>query len=95
MAGLGGDEHDEQHDEHGGDVARDAKTKLLQEVAAQMDAIEADFGDDFEIGNIVTVVEVVRPDGAAIRVRGNQQPWVGVGMLRVAQRMLEGQQEAG
>ncbi len=94
MAGLG-----EEHDESGGDddepLARDPKTKLLEEVAAQMDAIEADFGEDFEIGNFVTVVEVVRPDGAGIRVRGNQQPWVGIGMLRVAEKMLEGQEGPG
>jgi hypothetical protein len=89
MAGLG-----EEHDSGGEDeepIERDPKAKLLEEVAAQMDAIEADFGEDFEIGNFVTVVEVVRPDGAGIRVRGNQQPWVGIGMLRVAEKMLEGQ----
>ncbi len=86
----GGDE-----DREDDSVERDPRAKLLEEVAAQMDAIEADFGDDFEIGNFVTVVEVVRPDGAGIRVRGNQQPWVGIGMLRVAEKMLEGQDEPG
>jgi hypothetical protein len=85
MEGLGEDDTSEEL------VGRDPKTKLLEEVAAQMDAIEADFGDDFEIGNFLTVVEVVRPDGAGIRVRGNQQPWVGIGMLRIAEKMLEGE----
>jgi hypothetical protein len=88
LADPGNDHDDEVDDEV---VERNPKAKLLEEVAAQMDAIEADFGDDFEIGNIVTVVEVVKPDGAGIRVRGNQQPWVGIGMLRIAEKMLEGQ----
>jgi hypothetical protein len=55
-----------------------------------MDAIEEDFGDDYEIGNIVTVVEVITSDGPGIRVRCNHAPWVGIGMLRVAERVLEG-----
>ncbi len=90
MASFGDDDRQED-----GGVARDSKAKLLEEVAAQMDAIEADFGEDFEIGNVVTVVEVVRPEGAGIRVRGNQQPWVGIGMLRVAEKMLEGKEGSG
>ncbi len=63
----------------------------MQEVAEQMDAIETDFGRDFEIGAIVTVVEVRRPDGAGVRVRCNAPPWVGVGMLRIAEKVLEAQ----
>jgi len=74
------------------DTGSDPRSKLGEEVAAQMDAIEADFGDEYEIGNIVTVVEVITPDGPGIRVRCNQQPWVGVGMLRVAERVLEGKE---
>jgi hypothetical protein len=70
---------------------KDPRNKLGEEVAAQMDAIEADFGDDYEIGNVITVVEVRRPDGAGIRVRNNAPPWVGIGMLRIAERVLEGQ----
>lgn len=93
MAGLGEDDGLGGGEEQ--PIERDPKAKLLEEVAAQMDAIEADFGEDFEIGNFVTVVEVVRPEGAGIRVRGNQQPWVGIGMLRVAEKMLEGQEGPG
>lgn len=89
MADVGGEGTE------GEPLERDPRGKLLEEVAAQMDAIEADFGEDFEIGNFLTVVEVVRPDGAGIRVRGNQQPWVGIGMLRVAEKMLEGQEGPG
>ena len=61
---------------------KDPRSKLGEEVAAQMDAIEADFGDNYEIGNVVTIVEVLRPDGAGIRVRCNQQPWIGLGLLQ-------------
>jgi hypothetical protein len=83
---------DEGMDASGNDeVEREPRVKLGEEVAAQMDAIEADFGDDYKIGNVVTVVEVIRPDGASLRVRCNQQPWIGVGMLRIAQRTLEEQ----
>ncbi len=73
------------------DAGKDPRSKLGEEVAAQMDAIERDFGNDYEIGNVVTVVEVVKPDGAGIRVRCNQQPWIGLGMLKIAEKALEGQ----
>jgi hypothetical protein len=62
----------------------------MEEVAAQMDAIEVDFGDGYEIGAIVTVVEVRRPDGTAgVRVRHNAPPWVALGMLKVAEKSIE------
>jgi hypothetical protein len=73
------------------DTGGDPRSRLGEEVAAQMDAIESDFGDDYEIGNVVTVVEVITPDGTGIRVRCNHQPWVGLGMLRLAERVLEAQ----
>ena len=76
------------------DEGPDPRNKLGEEVAAQMDAIETDFGDDYEIGSVVTVVEVIRPGGAGIRVRCNQPPWVGLGMLRFAEKVLEGQGQA-
>ena len=69
----------------------DPRARLLEEVAAQMDAIEADFGDGYEIGAIVTVVEVRRPESADVRVRCNAPPWVGLGMLQVAGKVLEAQ----
>lgn len=65
--------------------------KLGAEVAAQMEAIENDFGEGYEIGNVVTIVEVLAPDGPSIRVRCNASPWVGLGMLRVAEKALETQ----
>ena len=76
-----------------GDAEPDARATLMKEVAEQMDAIEADFGDDYQIGSIVTVVEVMRSQGAGIRVRCNAPPWVGLGMLRIAEKALEDQGE--
>jgi hypothetical protein len=71
----------------------DAKNKLGEEVAAQMEAIENDFGDDYEIGAVVTVVEVIRSDGAGVRVRCNAPPWVGLGLLRIAEKAIEANDE--
>ncbi|HEY2282431.1 MAG TPA: hypothetical protein VGH60_02645 [Solirubrobacteraceae bacterium] len=62
----------------------------MQEVADQMDAIEADFGDGFAIGRVITVVEVTGPDGnVGIRVRAGQYPWVSLGMLDWAKKSIE------
>lgn len=69
---------------------QEGRVTLMQEVAAQMDAIEADFGDRFKIGRVITVVEVVKPDGSTeLRVRANQLPWVSYGMLDYARKILE------
>jgi hypothetical protein len=68
----------------------DGRSRLMQEVAEQMDAIEADFGRDFEIGRVITVVEVKGPNGeVGIRVRAGQYPWVALGMLDWAKKSLE------
>lgn len=66
----------------------------MQEVASEMDAIEADFGDDYQIGRVITVVEAIRPNGEVnLRVRAGQLPWVTLGMLRFAQKGLESQMQ--
>jgi hypothetical protein len=83
MAGVG----DSEASDDGGRI--DPKNVLGAEVAAQMEAIENDFGDDYEIGAIVTIVEVRRPDGAGVRVRCNAPNWVGLGMLKMAEKALE------
>jgi hypothetical protein len=68
----------------------DGRSRLMQEVAEQMDAIEADFGRDFEIGRVITIVEVKGPDGViGLRVRAGQYPWVALGMLDWAKKSLE------
>jgi hypothetical protein len=70
----------------------DPRAKLMQEVADEMDQIEADFGDDYQIGRVVTIVEVIRPNSeVGLRVRAGQLPWVTLGMLRFAQKVLEDQ----
>jgi hypothetical protein len=83
MAGpTGGDQPEE---------APDPRAKLMEEVADQMDAIEADFGDQYQIGAVVTIVEVGTPDGPSIRVRCNAPPWVGLGLLQMGGKALEAQ----
>jgi hypothetical protein len=68
----------------------DARGKLMTEVAEQMDAIEADFGDGFKIGRVITIVEVTGPEGdVGLRVRAGQYPWVSLGMLEFAKKSLE------
>jgi hypothetical protein len=84
------DAGDESADNEG--VQPDARAKLMQEVAAQMDAIETDFGDDYKIGRVITIVEVTGPDGVvALRVRAGQYPWVALGMLDYAKKSVEAQ----
>jgi len=83
-----------ESDERGNDdLEDDPVNKLGAEVAAQMEAIENDFGDDYKIGAVVTIVEVTTSDGAGVRVRCNAPPWVGLGMLRIAEKALEAQGE--
>jgi hypothetical protein len=81
----------EDDDQQAGGESYDPRTTLMEEVASQMDAIEADFGDRYQIGAVVTVVEVRTPDGANVRVRCNAPPWVGLGLLRFAEKALEQQ----
>lgn len=75
----------------GEEMAPDPRAKLMEEVAAQMDAIETQFGDEYEIGAVVTIVEVRRSDAAEIRVRCNAPAWVGLGMLRAAEKVIDAQ----
>jgi hypothetical protein len=65
------------------------QSKIGQLVAAQMDAIEEEYGDDCEIGDICTIVEVVGPHGSAVRVRTSDlRPHIGLGLVRLAESML-------
>jgi hypothetical protein len=79
-------------DPKAGDAVPDPRARLMHEVAEQMDAIEADFGDDYTIGSVITIVEVQRPDGeVGLRVRAGQYPWVALGMLEFAKKSVEAQ----
>ena len=81
---------DEDTEQVGGQP--DPRAKLMHEVAEQMDAIEADFGDNYEIGRVITIVEVKQPSGeVGLRVRAGQYPWVALGMLQWAQKGVEAQ----
>lgn len=72
------------------EIQPDPKAALMQEVAEQMDAIEADFGDNYKIGRVITLVEVIKPDGnVELRVRAGQLPWVALGMLEFAKKTIE------
>ncbi len=71
-------------------TAPNPRTRLMNEVAEQMDAIESDFGSDYEIGRVITIVEVTGPDGnVGLRVRAGQYPWIALGMLDFAKKSLE------
>ncbi len=79
-------------DEEGRDAASNPRARLMQEVAEQMDAIETEFGDAYKIGRVITIVEVIKPDGdVELRLRAGQFPWVALGMLRFAQMVVESQ----
>lgn len=75
----------------------DPRSKLMQEVAAEMDNIETEFGDNYQIGRVITIVEVLRPgptgegETAGLRVRAGQFPWVALGMLEAAKKIIEQQ----
>jgi len=66
----------------------------MQEVAEEMDAIETEFGDNYRIGRVITIVEVLDPggdQGVGLRVRAGQYPWVALGMLEAAKKIVEAQ----
>lgn len=65
------------------------QSKVGQHIAAQMEALEADYGDDCEIGDICTIVEVVGPHGSHVRVRSSDmRPHVVIGLLRISEEMF-------
>lgn len=56
-----------------------------------MEALERDFGDKegFEIGAMITIVEVQGPEGAMFRIRNNLgNPALALGILRMAEDEL-------
>ena len=66
----------------------------MQEVAEEMDSIETEFGDAYQIGRVITIVEVVRPnDEVGLRVRAGQYPWVTLGLLHAAIKIVEAQMQ--
>jgi hypothetical protein len=56
---------------------------LVQE---QIEAVEAEHGDDWEIGDVTCILEVRFPDGfEEVRVRSSGSSAKGIGLLTVAQ----------
>jgi hypothetical protein len=67
------------------------QSKIGRVVAEQMEAIEGDYGDDCEIGDVCTIVEVVGPHGSHVRVRSSDmRPHSGLGLVRMAEQAMLG-----
>ena len=76
----------------GDNDAGNARTKLMEMVAKQMDAIEADYGDGFEIDAAVTVVSVTTGGNTELRLRRlNVDPLQALGLLYLGQDNLREQ----
>ena len=62
-------------------------TKIGHVVAEQMEALEERYGDDCEIGDVCTIVEVLGPEGSSVAVRSGADvsPHGLVGLLRMAE----------
>jgi hypothetical protein len=66
-------------------------SKAGQVIAEQMEALEKDFGDKegYDIGAVVTIVEVSGPDGSNLRIRNSMgDPVLTLGVLRLAEDEL-------
>jgi len=69
-------------------MALDQK-KVGQLVAEHMAALEAHYGDEYEIGDVCSIVEILGPHGSTVRVRSSDpRSHVTVGLLRVAEATL-------
>jgi hypothetical protein len=65
------------------------QTKIGQVVAAQMEALEGRYGDDCQIGDVCTIVEIIGPHGSDVAVRCSEsRPHVLLGLLRMAEAMI-------
>ena len=75
------------------------QTKVGQHIAEQMEAIEADYGDreeQWEIGDICTIVEVRGPEGAEVRMRSSaSSPHSTLGLLKVGELFAIGNLTSG
>jgi hypothetical protein len=66
-------------------------TKIGKVVAAQMEALEGRFGDDCEIGDVCTIVEVVGPHGSEVAIRSSDMRAHSlIGLLSLAKAMTLG-----
>jgi hypothetical protein len=90
MVRAGGKQARTEESRRGARMALD-QSKVGQVVAEQMEAIENDYGDDCEIGDVCTIVEVVGPHGSHVRVRSSDmRPHSGLGLIRMAEQAMLG-----
>lgn len=65
------------------------QTKMGRVMAEQMEALEERFGEDCEIGDVCTIVEVIGPHGSSVSVRSSDaRPHTTIGLLRMAEMMM-------
>jgi hypothetical protein len=88
------DAEDKGEDQEDQDL-QSPRIRLMQEVAEQMDAIRDEVGDDFAIGEVITIVQVVQPNGDMhVRVRSLAPYLEALGLLRVAEKILHEKHDA-
>ncbi len=77
-------------------MALDA-TKIGTVVAEQMEALEDRFGDDCEIGDVCTIVEILGTHGSQVAMRpsGDTRPHALIGLLKLAETMALASMEPG
>ena len=78
-----------EDDDHADSLAS-PRTRLMREVANQMEAIDEDYGDSYEIGDLITIVEIRTGDEVQVRVRSTASYLKGLGMLRAAEQGIDG-----
>jgi hypothetical protein len=63
--------------------------KIGQVVTEQMAALERQYGEDCEIGDVCTIVEIIGPHGSTVRVRSSEvRSHIAIGLLRVAEATM-------
>jgi len=64
------------------------QSKVGKHIAQQMEAIEADYGEDSEIGDICTIIEVKGPHGSHVRMRSTAaSAYSTLGLLKIGERI--------
>ena len=65
------------------------QSKIGRVVSEQMTALEALYGEDCEVGDVCSVVEIIDPHGSSVRVRcSDPRAHVAIGLLRVAEATM-------
>lgn len=64
------------------------QSKVGTHIAQQMEAIESDYGEECEIGDICTIIEVRGPHGSHVRMRSTaSSAHSTLGLLRLAEQI--------